>query len=78
MYLRRLKDIREDNDLLQKQVAITLGITRQQYGLYESGERSLPIDKLYKLAEFYNTSADYLLGLTDEIKPYPRKNKKFS
>lgn len=76
MYLRRLKDIREDNDLLQKQVAITLGITRQQYGLYESGERSLPIDKLYKLAKFYNTSADYLLGLTDEITPYPRKNKK--
>ena len=53
MYLRRLKDIREDNDLLQKQIAIILGITRQQYGLYESGERSLPIDKLYKLAEFY-------------------------
>ena len=77
MYLRRLKDIREDNDLLQKQIAIILGITRQQYGLYESGERSLPIDKLlYKLAEFYNTSTDYLLGLIDETKPYPKKKKK--
>lgn len=76
MFLKRLKDIREDNDLLQKQVAIVLGITRQQYGLYETGERKLPIDKLYKLAEFYNTSADYLLGLTDETKPYPKPKHK--
>ncbi len=75
MYLKRLKDLREDNDLLQKQVAVALGITRQQYGLYEKGERQIPIDKLCLLAKFYNTSADYLLGLTDEIKPYPRKNK---
>ena len=72
MFLNRLKDIREDNDLLQKQVAAVLGITRQQYGLYETGERNLPIDKLYMLAKFYNTSADYILGLTDEIKPYPK------
>ena len=71
MFLKRLKDIREDHDLLQKQVAIFLGITRQQYSLYETGERQLPIDKLYMLAKFYNTSADYLLGLTDETKPYP-------
>ena len=75
MILKRLKDIREDNDLLQKQVALALGITRQQYGLYEKGERQIPIDKLCLLAQFYNTSADYLLGLTDEIKPYPKKNK---
>lgn len=75
MNLKRLKDIREDNDLLQKQVALALGITRQQYGLYEKGERQIPIDKLCLLAKFYNTSTDYLLGLTDEIKPYPRKNK---
>ncbi|MGN1301175.1 MAG: helix-turn-helix domain-containing protein [Clostridia bacterium] len=72
MFLKRLKDIREDNDLLQKQVAMALGITRQQYSLYETGERSLPIDKLYMLAKFYNTSADYILGLTDEINPYPK------
>ena len=75
MILKRLKDIREDNDLLQKQVALALGITRQQYGLYEKGERQIPIDKLCLLAQFYNTSTDYLLGLTDEIKPYPKKNK---
>lgn len=72
MYLKRLKDLREDKDLLQKQIAITLGITRQQYGLYENGERSLPIEKLYKLAQFYNTSTDYILELTNEMKPYPR------
>ena len=52
-------------DLLQKQVAITLGITKLQYGLYKNRERSLPIDKLYKLAKSYNSSDDYLLGLTD-------------
>lgn len=72
MNLRRLKDTREDKDLLQKQVAIILKITRQQYGLYESGERKIPVDKLMELAEFYNTSTDYLLGLTNETKPYPR------
>lgn len=70
MFLKRLKDMREDHDLLQKQIAAVLGITRQQYGLYETGERSLPIDKLCILARYYNTSADYLLGLTDEPKPY--------
>ena len=72
MYLKRLQDTREDNDLLQKQIAIILEITRQQYSLYESGKRMIPINKLIKLAEFYNTSTDYLLGLTDEIKPYLR------
>ena len=73
MYLKRLRDTREDKDLLQKQVAIILEITKQQYSLYERGKRMIPIDNLTKLAEFYNTSTDYLLGLTDEIKPYPRK-----
>lgn len=72
MYIKRLKDTREDKDLLQKQVAIVLEITRQQYGLYESGKRTIPLDKLIKLAEFYNTSTDYLLGITDETRPYPR------
>lgn len=69
---KRIKELREDSDLLQKQIAITLNITRQQYGLYESGERKIPIDKAIILAEFYNTSLDYIVGLTDEVKPYPR------
>lgn len=72
MYMKRLKELREDNDLLQKQIAITLGITRQQYGLYESGERNIPIDKMITLAKFYNTSLDYITGITNEKKPYPR------
>ena len=69
---KRIKELREDNDLLQKQIAIMLNITRQQYGLYENGTREIPIKKLIKLADFYNTSTDYLLGLTNETKPYPR------
>ena len=69
---KRIRELREDNDLLQKQIAIALNITRQQYGLYENGMREIPIEKLIKLARFYNTSTDYLLGLTNEIKPYPR------
>lgn len=72
MYIKRLKDLREDNDLLQKQIAIVLGITRQQYGLYESGKRDIPNEKIIKIAQFYNTSTDYILGLTNETKPYPR------
>lgn len=76
MYLKRLKDLREDKDLLQKQIAIVLEITRQQYGLYESGQRTITLEKLIKLAEFYNTSIDYILELTDEVKPYPRKKDK--
>lgn len=69
---KRIKELREDSDLLQKQIAIALNITRQQYGLYENGERKIPIDKAIILAKFYNTSLDYIVGLTDEIKPYPR------
>lgn len=72
MITKRLKDIREDKDLLQKQIAIVLNITRQQYGLYENGQRDIPNEKLIKLAEFYDTSTDYLLGITNETKPYPR------
>ena len=75
MNIKRLKDLREDKDLLQKQIAITLGITRQQYGLYEKGKREIPLEQLIKLAEFYNTSTDYILGLTEETKPYPKSKK---
>lgn len=70
---KRLRELREDNDLLQKQIAITLNITRQQYQLYESGKREIPLDKLKQLALLYNTSVDYLLELTDNPKPYSRK-----
>ena len=71
MYINRLKEIREDKDLYQIDIAKVLNITQSQYSLYENGIRLIPIDKLVKLAKYYNTSTDYLLGLTDERKPYP-------
>ena len=70
MYLRRLKDLREDKDEKQFTIAELLGITRQQYSLYETGKRDIPARFLPILAKFYNTSTDYILELTNEIKPY--------
>ena len=66
MYLKKLKDLRIDNDLYQKEVASILKITRQQYDLYESGKRDIPIDLLIKLADFYHVSTDYILGRTNK------------
>ena len=66
MYLKKLKDLRIDNDLYQKEVASILKITRQQYGLYESGKRDIPIDLLIKLADFYHVSTNYILGRTNK------------
>ena len=66
-----IKDLREDMDLTQQQVAEYLHIKQNTYSQYENGHRQLPIDVLIALARFYHTSADYLLGLTDEKKPYP-------
>lgn len=68
-YYPRLKDLREDNDLTQKQVAEVLLITQQQYSLYERGYRDIPSDCLVSLANFYKTSVDYILGRTDNSKP---------
>lgn len=72
----RLKDLREDKDLLQKDIADLLNTTREQYSRYETGVRYTPIYHLETLAKFYNTSIDYIVGLTNEIKPYPRNEKK--
>ncbi|MCI8352424.1 MAG: helix-turn-helix transcriptional regulator [Clostridia bacterium] len=69
----KIRDIREDKDLTQKQLGKILNCTQQTYSRYETGEITIDINNLIKLADFYNTSTDYLLGLTDEIKPYPRK-----
>lgn len=68
----RLKGLREDRDLLQKDIAKILNVTQVAYSCYEIGRRQIPVDALIKLALFYNTSIDYLLGLTDERKPYPK------
>ena len=64
MYFKKIKDLRIDHDLYQKQIANLFKITRQQYGLYESGKRDIPVDLLIKLADFYNVSIDYMLGRT--------------
>jgi len=69
----RLKDVREDLDITQREIAEHLHIKQNTYSQYENGQRQLPIEILIDLAKFYNTSTDYLLGLTDEKKPYGKK-----
>lgn len=66
MFISRLKDLREDSDLTQQQIAELLNCTQQSYCNYEKGNRELPNEMLLKLAKIYNTSTDYILGLTDE------------
>ena len=61
-----------NKDLTQKAIATILGIQQNSYYQIENGTNNIQIDHLVKLANFYNTSTDYLLGLTNEIKPYPR------
>ena len=68
-----LRDLREDNDLTQTNIAKLLNIKQNTYSQYESGVRQIPIDTIVKLCKFYNTSVDYIIGLTNEKRPYPRK-----
>lgn len=72
MNIHRLKDLREDKDLTQNDIAKLLNTTQQQYSKYEIGIRLIPIDKLNKLADFYKTSTDYILGRTNIRKPYEK------
>lgn len=69
----RIRDLREDNDLKQKEIAAYLMCDQSLYSKYERGERPLPLELACKLADFYNVSVDYLLGRTNEKKPYPKK-----
>lgn len=62
----RLKDLREDNDLTQKEIADYLNIKQNTYSQYENGQRQLPLESLILLAKFYKTTTDYILGLTDK------------
>ena len=66
MKFKRIKDLREDHDMYQKDVAKLLGISQQYYSEYEKGKRTIPIQHLITLAKFYETSIDYIVGLTDE------------
>lgn len=72
---RRIRDLREDHDLLQKDLAAYLQCSQVCYSHYERGDRDIPTDVLIKLSQFYHTSTDYLLGLTDQAQPYPRRKQ---
>ena len=65
-YIRRIRDLREDNDKTQKEIADLLGTSQTMYARYERGANDLPIRHLIKLCEIYNVSADYILGLADK------------
>lgn len=65
-YYQRLRDLREDRDMTQRQIAEVLGITIQQYSLYERGDREIPFHHAITLAKFYNASLDYIAGLTNK------------
>ncbi|MCL2080691.1 MAG: helix-turn-helix transcriptional regulator [Oscillospiraceae bacterium] len=69
----RIRDIREDNDLKQRQVADYLQCDQSLYSKYERCEREIPLQLVCKLALYYETSIDYLVGLTDDPKPYRRR-----
>ena len=68
----RLKDMRTDRDLMQKQIADFLDIDQRVYSNYETGKREIPIKHLVKLADLYGTSTDYLLGRTNILRPYAK------
>ena len=69
-YYPRLRDLREDRDLSQQQIAEYLGMKQPQYSRYERGLRDVPTDVLIRLAQLYKTSVDYILGLTNDSKQY--------
>lgn len=72
----RIKILREDHDLTQKQLSSLLNISQVAYSYYELEKRSIPLELLSKLADFYETSVDYLLYRTDEYIPYPKVKQK--
>ena len=74
----RIKSLREDHDLTQKQISKMLNISQVAYSYYELNKRNIPLELLCKLADFYNTSIDYLLYRTNEMTPYPENSKLIS
>lgn len=70
---RRIRDLREDNDLHQEDLAKLLNCTQACYSNYENGKRDIPTEVLNQLADFYNVSVDYLMGRTNTKTPYPKK-----
>lgn len=74
--LERLRGLREDRDLKQKDMADLLKVSQSTYSDYELEKLNIPLSALKKLAVFFDTSVDYMLDLTDEPKPYPRRKKR--
>ena len=72
MHYQRIRDLREDNDLTQKEISQILNISQVAYSYYEINKRNIPLELLSKLADYYNTSVDYLLYRTNNNKPYPK------
>lgn len=72
----RIKSLREDHDLTQRQISKLLNISQVAYSYYELNKRGIPVEMLSQLANFYNTSVDYLLYRTDEFTPYPKVSDK--
>ena len=68
MIYRRIRDLREDRDLTQREVSCALNCSQQVYSNYELGQRDIPTDILIKLSRFYNVSVDYILGISDDPK----------
>ena len=73
MYFPRLRDLREDKDLRQQDIADYLHISQTVYYRYERGAQTIPLVHLLRLADFYGTSTDYILGRTNVLRPYPPK-----
>ncbi len=73
---RHIRDLREDHDLKQREVAVYLGCSQRSYSDYENGKTRVPPDILIELSRLYGTSVDYLLDLTDVKTPYPRAKEK--
>lgn len=69
MKFQRIQDLRNDSDLSQKQISEILHISQRSYSHYETGSRGIPVEMLIRLADYYNTSIDYLVGRTDNKKP---------
>ncbi len=75
MVYERIRNLREDHDLTQTVLASYLNISQRTYSRYETGERGIPTETLIRLADYYETSVDYLLGRTDSMKKYPQRKK---
>lgn len=75
LHYERIRNLRIDRDLTQQEIAEVLHIKQNTYSQYETGTLNYPLEVVAALAQFYGTSVDYLLGLTDEQRPYPRRRE---